>query len=440
MHAWDTSNTADAKGFERVITHTLHTLVLMEPWDDPRPPDRVWCLFEAYTTLAKGAPYEVVLGPKQQLELQLSLADRFTELEAIVNGIDVHLAEATVETDRVKTFAAIEQLPGGFEGLNANVRGALHRWLVQASEGVLHRTNPYRETLSQDSAAMAVEKAALGTANFKWLPVSGVELSALVENRPRLGPGLFLLGCLMIAVALYVKGLTNIEVCIGTATEHFFSCCGERAGLTRTDSRGIIHSVDGRCPQEMVERSLVQTENEVCVDRGPGGGMQSQNEGQEFPVDCDLCPVDDCGGTTSCIDGTDLSPGQRVMMDTMMPEDASSSRREGTLHMSIKDVNPACMDIYLSCREPCSCEDEQCGLFLADLLSWSSTERTPAGHLTVTNGPGVWTWYAMLAAGALVAALGYYLVRHQTRRQLRRPPLFGRCVTRSRHCVLCGCT
>ena len=113
MHDWATADPSNPKGFERVIEATRHTLVLMEPWDAPRPPTRVWCLFEAYTTLAKNGTLEVVLGPVQQQELQLALADRFVELEQMVGGIDARLAEATVAADQSKIFEAIELLPGG---------------------------------------------------------------------------------------------------------------------------------------------------------------------------------------------------------------------------------------------------------------------------------------------------------------------------------------
>ena len=57
--------------FERVIGITKHTLVLAEPWDNPRPPTRVWCLFEGYTTLAKGGRLEVILGDRQRRDLQV---------------------------------------------------------------------------------------------------------------------------------------------------------------------------------------------------------------------------------------------------------------------------------------------------------------------------------------------------------------------------------
>ena len=63
MHDWKTADPNHPKGFERVIACTRHTLVLMEPWDSPRPPTRVWCLFEQYTTIVKDGVLEVVLSP-----------------------------------------------------------------------------------------------------------------------------------------------------------------------------------------------------------------------------------------------------------------------------------------------------------------------------------------------------------------------------------------
>ena len=46
LHNWSTADPNNPKGFERVIAYTKRTVMLMEPWDMPRPPTRVWCLFE----------------------------------------------------------------------------------------------------------------------------------------------------------------------------------------------------------------------------------------------------------------------------------------------------------------------------------------------------------------------------------------------------------
>jgi hypothetical protein len=155
MHDWATDDWRNPKGFARVISHTQHTLVLNDHWSDPRPPTRVWCLFEGYQTLERGGTLEVVLGEMQRLDLQLSLSTRFAEVEAVVEGIDSRMAEATVAADQEKIFGAIESLPGGFDGLNAKMRTAQRRWLAAAAAGVLTRTDPYRPPLSEAELAGA---------------------------------------------------------------------------------------------------------------------------------------------------------------------------------------------------------------------------------------------------------------------------------------------
>ena len=134
MHDWATADPDNLKGFERVIDKTRHTLVLNEPWDSPRPPTRVWCLFEAYQTLARGGELEVVLDKAAQHELQLSFSERFGMLQDIVGGIDARLADATVAEDRDNIFDAIARLPGGFDDLNHEMRKSQQRWLCAGLE------------------------------------------------------------------------------------------------------------------------------------------------------------------------------------------------------------------------------------------------------------------------------------------------------------------
>eukprot|EP01046_Picozoa_sp_COSAG06_P032383 COSAG06_NODE_3232_length_5642_cov_6.207108_3_plen_978_part_00 len=211
MHDWDTADPNHLKGFERVIAHTRHTLVLNEPWDSPRPPTRVWCLFEGYQTLSRGGKLEVVLDKAAQQELQLSLGSRFGGLQGIVGRIDARMADATMPADRDKIFGAIEQLPGGFGGLNEKMQGAQQLWLCETAELVIERTDPWRARL--DEAAMALEVADIGDRWWRQLrlervllilPVivihdGGAKLTALLERLPRLAPLMKLLGALMMA-------------------------------------------------------------------------------------------------------------------------------------------------------------------------------------------------------------------------------------------------
>jgi hypothetical protein len=148
MHDWATADPNNPKGFERVISHTRHTLVLMEPWHSPRPPTRVWCLFEQYTTIAKDGQLEVVLSPKQARRLQRSLDTSFAQLKRTVEKIDAREAEASAPQDQVQIFSAIEKLDGGFDALNTTMRRPLARWLAVTAAGVVERKRPDRPPLS----------------------------------------------------------------------------------------------------------------------------------------------------------------------------------------------------------------------------------------------------------------------------------------------------
>ncbi len=226
MHDWSRPVGHPAKGFERVIEHTRHTLVLNEPWENPRPPTRVWCLFEGYTTLAKGGQLEVLLGPQQRLGMQLSLGEQliheqlgeqFRFLEARVRNIDARLAEATKEKDREQIFAAIERLPGGFAGLNEQMQQAQREWLAESAQGVLARSDPSREPLGL--VEMELEVAAIGEGSwcccccpFCFWP-NGAKATRLVERWPKLPMLLVLLGGfeLLAVFLIEIVGLSVTE-------------------------------------------------------------------------------------------------------------------------------------------------------------------------------------------------------------------------------------
>ena len=73
MPDWKTMQTTSG-GFKQVISASPHTLILMEPWHRPRPPTRVWCLYESYVSLMQpNGSLEVVLSKLQQRDMQRNL-------------------------------------------------------------------------------------------------------------------------------------------------------------------------------------------------------------------------------------------------------------------------------------------------------------------------------------------------------------------------------
>eukprot|EP01043_Picozoa_sp_COSAG02_P021762 COSAG02_NODE_1114_length_14502_cov_140.830035_10_plen_769_part_00 len=201
MHDWAVGDLGIAKGFERVIAHTKHTLVLNEPWDNPRPPTRVWCLFESYQTLSYGGKLEVVLDQTSRLDLQLQLSKRFDDLQSIVDGIDGRLAGATMAVDRDNIFGAIERLPGGFDGLNEHMQQAQQYWLCDAAEGVIERTNPWRPRLNEKEIALVVTPNVTRSSSC---PLPLAWQTTLVEWFPRLPPLMTLLGPFLVFGATFI--------------------------------------------------------------------------------------------------------------------------------------------------------------------------------------------------------------------------------------------
>eukprot|EP01043_Picozoa_sp_COSAG02_P018663 COSAG02_NODE_877_length_16272_cov_8.002288_1_plen_1086_part_00 len=239
MHDWATADPNHLKGFERVIAHTGHTLVLNEPWDSPRPPTRVWCLFEGYQTLARGGELEVVLDETAQQEMHLSLGDRFRDLQGIVDQIDARLADATVARDRDNIFGAIEHFQGGFDGLNAKMQRAQLRWLCDTAQLVIERTDPQRPQL--DAATLALEVVETGDRwGSLWMASThgGAKLTALLEWLPRLPPLLILLGWLMVVSAIVVLCIEDEGWVLGKATFGpllVFGCIFTRVGNQLTE-------------------------------------------------------------------------------------------------------------------------------------------------------------------------------------------------------------
>jgi hypothetical protein len=127
-------------GFGRVLNFSKHVLVLMEPWHTPRPPTRVWCLFEMFRGLAEaGGKAEVALSRREQREMQQALREDWQKFEALIVGIDAREADVTVESDRHNIFGLISSSAGGFDALNDAIRTSLFEWLAACGMDLLDR-------------------------------------------------------------------------------------------------------------------------------------------------------------------------------------------------------------------------------------------------------------------------------------------------------------
>ena len=175
------------KGFERVINseNCRETLLILEPWFDPRPVTRVWCLYEMLLTMLAEKKLTMLAPPEQRGKLSDALLDDITNVERTLVRVDAEHAEATMEDDRVKIFASIRLLlPGGFAELNERASSELRRWTFAASLQALDELRPQHFGRARMMTQLAAYIKREGGAEH----MRGCEgMQSLPESRPPLG-------------------------------------------------------------------------------------------------------------------------------------------------------------------------------------------------------------------------------------------------------------
>jgi hypothetical protein len=149
-------NNNDLAGLGAVIdAASKGTLVVMEPWDQPRAPTRTWCVYEMDRALQQHT-VQAIMGREEKRRMQLSLEDRFTDVRETINSIDLNLAETNrmedqqriMDGDGTLSFPGVRNSEGGIDGVNQDVVNFMLRWLADAADDVVHRCERTRTARS----------------------------------------------------------------------------------------------------------------------------------------------------------------------------------------------------------------------------------------------------------------------------------------------------
>jgi tetratricopeptide (TPR) repeat protein len=140
--------------FAQAVTRIGHTLLVLQPWHDPLPLKRSWCLWEIHSTLNGGKELQIVLSPAQRKAFQDSLVPEhspaltrggmtnrlmgsqvkgFDTIQAALSKIDVRTASAYNEADKHMIETAVRDSAGGFEAVNGRIHYRMREWLAQAA-------------------------------------------------------------------------------------------------------------------------------------------------------------------------------------------------------------------------------------------------------------------------------------------------------------------
>lgn len=111
-------------------------IMIMEPWEEPRPLSRCWCLYEVYLASITKTRVDMAFLDSSEREISQALVSNMNLARDIAKLADVRKAKATMEEDREMILAAIEQ-EIGLDGFAELIRSKLQESLYLATLGPL---------------------------------------------------------------------------------------------------------------------------------------------------------------------------------------------------------------------------------------------------------------------------------------------------------------
>ena len=88
---------ADLEWLGDCVSAIGHTVLLLEPWNDPQPLKRAYCIKEVYHTQVSGAQFDMVMSTEQQQGFERALVgneEGFLSIKAGLSRVDVRQVRA----------------------------------------------------------------------------------------------------------------------------------------------------------------------------------------------------------------------------------------------------------------------------------------------------------------------------------------------------------
>jgi hypothetical protein len=139
-----------------------HTLFLLD-FEHPVSLTRTWCVFEAATSLACGARFEVIMASRSVAAFEGALSRDFDAVVTKMCAIDVESAKATKAADQENVSRAILEI-GGPLRVNQMILDSLREWMAKAGAAML-ATMP--EGLERAAAAQSLAKLFIAMGRFE---------------------------------------------------------------------------------------------------------------------------------------------------------------------------------------------------------------------------------------------------------------------------------
>jgi hypothetical protein len=182
--------------FGQLIAGIGKVIAIVTDWEGPVMLTRIWCLFELNAAIEMHADLCFVATAAQRQELSLNLNKKFSQLDGILSSIDVRDCDAKRPHEIQDKAIFLGRLEGIEDEVNGKLRKEMQRWLCDAADNVLYRTDPHRPKL--DEAEMTLELQATGKA--------AARKTQCMEQWPCILPLLGWLDSVLMAAAFYLFG------------------------------------------------------------------------------------------------------------------------------------------------------------------------------------------------------------------------------------------
>ena len=123
--------------FKNAIKKMGYTVMVLNPWNNPIPYTRAWCVFEAYATADTNSTFEIAMSEADQKQFIEDMeGDPQEVLQKMIASIDAKRSECFKPADKDRIFDAIKKTVG-FDKINSMLHAQLRGWVIAVGKAFL---------------------------------------------------------------------------------------------------------------------------------------------------------------------------------------------------------------------------------------------------------------------------------------------------------------
>ncbi|ORY31577.1 TPR-like protein [Rhizoclosmatium globosum] len=115
--------------FQNAIQKIGSVVLIMQPWDDPIPLTRAWCVYEIYVSNVAGSSFYVAMPPNETILFMDSLKKQSQKYLSLLANLNSQNCKAGNTSDQEAIFTTIERTIG-FSKLDRTVLETLAVWII----------------------------------------------------------------------------------------------------------------------------------------------------------------------------------------------------------------------------------------------------------------------------------------------------------------------